>query len=78
MSPKSWWRTQFGIPHLTLHTWLTRHARDGLAGLVDHTHQPDSCSHQASAEVETAVHELRREHPRWSRMARVQGGDQGR
>ncbi|MDQ4033673.1 MAG: IS481 family transposase [Actinomycetota bacterium] len=56
---------QFGVSRQTLHTWLTRYAHDGLAGLIDRTHRPDSCPHQASAEVETRVCELRREHPRW-------------
>lgn len=41
---------------------LTRNARDGLAGLIDHTHRPESCPHQACAKVETGVYELRREH----------------
>ncbi|MCA1695747.1 MAG: IS481 family transposase, partial [Actinobacteria bacterium] len=40
-------------------------ARDGLAGLIDRTHRPPSCTHQAPAEVESKVCELRREHPRW-------------
>ncbi|MDQ4103232.1 MAG: leucine zipper domain-containing protein [Actinomycetota bacterium] len=42
---------------------MARYVRDGLAELVDRTRRPDSCPHQASAEVETAVRELRREHP---------------
>jgi transposase len=56
---------QFGVSRQTLHTWLTRYAQDGLAGLIDRTHRPDSCPHQADAEVETRVCELRREHPWW-------------
>jgi hypothetical protein len=48
-----------------LHTWLTRYRASGLAGLVDRSHRPPSCPHQASAEVETRVCELRRKHPRW-------------
>lgn len=56
---------QFGVSRQTLHTWLTRFARDGLAALMDRTHRPPSCAHQACAEVEARVCELRREHPRW-------------
>jgi transposase InsO family protein len=56
---------QFGVSRQTLHTWLTRYRRDGLAGLLDRSHKPDSCPHQASAEVETRVCEMRPEHPRW-------------
>jgi hypothetical protein len=32
---------------------------------MDRSNRPPSCPHQASAEVETQVCELRREHPRW-------------
>src|SRR5947209_10539544 len=63
--PKIVVAAQFGVSRQTLHTWLTRYARDGLAGLIDRTHRPPSCSHQACAEVESWVCELRREHPRW-------------
>ncbi|MDQ4092150.1 MAG: IS481 family transposase [Actinomycetota bacterium] len=56
---------QFGVSRQTLHTWLTRYARDGLAGLMDRTHRPELCPHQADAAVETRVCELRREHPWW-------------
>jgi transposase InsO family protein len=57
--------TQFGISRMTLYRWLTRYRQDGLAGLMDRTHRPESCPHQAPPETETAVCELRREHPRW-------------
>jgi transposase len=63
--PKIVVAAQFGVSRQTLHTWLMRYAQDGLAGLMDRTHRPPSCPHQASAEVETRVCELRREHPRW-------------
>ena len=63
--PKMVVAAQLGVSRQTLHTWLTRYAQDGLAGLMDRTHRPPSCPHQACAEVETRVCELRREHPRW-------------
>jgi transposase InsO family protein len=63
--PKIVVAAQFGVSRQTLHTWLTRYAQHGLAGLLDRTHRPPSCPHQASAEVESRVCELRREHPRW-------------
>ena len=56
---------QFRVSRQTLHTWLTRYQASGLAGLMDRTHRPESCRHQADAEVETRVCELRREHPWW-------------
>jgi transposase len=56
---------QVGVSRQTVHTWLARYRADGLGGLVDRSRRPDSCPHQAPVEVETAVCELRREHPRW-------------
>jgi transposase len=53
--PKIVVAAQFGASHRTLHTWLTRYAQHGLAGLLDRTHRPPSCPHQASAEVEASV-----------------------
>ena len=63
--PKIVVAAQFGVSRQTLHRWLTRYARDGLAGLIDRTHRPETCPHQADTEVETRVCELRREHPWW-------------
>jgi transposase InsO family protein len=63
--PKIVVAAQFGVSRQTLHTWLTRYARDGLAGLMNRTHRPDTCPHQADTEAETRVCELRREHPWW-------------
>ena len=53
------------VARQSVHTWLSRYRAEGLAGLADRSHRPKSCPHQASAEVEAAVCELRREHPRW-------------
>jgi transposase len=63
--PKHVVAAQFGVSRQTLHTWIRRYQQGGLAGLMDRSHRPDSCPHQASAQVETRVCELRREHPRW-------------
>jgi transposase InsO family protein len=56
---------QLGVSRQSVHTWLARYAEGGLAGLDDRSHQPQSCPHQATPEVEAAVCELRRAHPRW-------------
>jgi transposase InsO family protein len=56
---------QFGVSRQTLHTWLTRYRESGLAGLMDRSHRPPRCAHQASEQVEIWVCEMRREHPRW-------------
>lgn len=54
-----------GVSRQTVSGWKSRYAASGLAGLVDRSRRPASCPHQASVEVETAVCELRRKHPRW-------------
>jgi len=56
---------QLGVSRQSVHTWLARYADAGLAGLEDRSRRPEGCTHQASAEVEAAVCELRRAHPRW-------------
>jgi winged helix-turn helix protein len=38
--PKIVVAAQFGVSRQTLHTWLTRYAQDGLAGLMDRSHRP--------------------------------------
>jgi transposase InsO family protein len=56
---------QLGVSRQTLHKWLARYRNDGLAGLIDRPKRPLSCPWQSSVEVESAVCEMRREHPRW-------------
>ncbi|MFI1729305.1 IS481 family transposase [Streptomyces acidicola] len=64
---------QLGVSRQTVSGWKSRYAASGLAGLADRSRRPASCPHQASAEVEAAVCELRRKHPRWGprRIAHV-------
>ncbi|MGW2044862.1 IS481 family transposase [Streptomyces sp. NPDC001858] len=64
---------RLGVSRQTVSGWKSRYAVSGLAGLADRSRRPVSCPHQASAEVEAAVCELRREHPRWGprRIAHV-------
>ena len=54
-----------GVSRQSVHAWLVRHLAGGVAGLVDRSHRPPSCTHQAPEPVEIAVTEMRREHPRW-------------
>jgi transposase InsO family protein len=56
---------QAGVSRQTVHSWLARYANHGLAGLVDRSKRPQSCPHQLPVELEAAICELRREHPRW-------------
>jgi transposase InsO family protein len=64
---------QLGVSRQTVSGWKSRYEASGLAGLADRSRRPASCPHQASAEVEAAVCELRRKHPRWGprRIAHV-------
>jgi transposase InsO family protein len=54
-----------GVSRQTVSGWKSRYEASGLAGLVDRSRRPASCPHQVSAEVEAAVCELRRKHPKW-------------
>ena len=56
---------RYGVSRQSVHAWIRRYEQGGLGGLMDRSRRPESCSHQVSVEVETAVCELRREHPRW-------------
>ncbi|MFE6959025.1 IS481 family transposase [Streptomyces sp. NPDC057696] len=62
-----------GVSRQTASVWKSRYAAGGLAALADRSRRPDSCPHQASAEVEAAVCDLRRKHPAWGprRIAHV-------
>ncbi|MEW2404605.1 IS481 family transposase [Streptomyces sp. NPDC046862] len=62
-----------GVSRQTVSGWKSRYEASGLAGLADRSRRPVSCPHQASVEVEAAVCELRRRHPRWGprRIAHV-------
>ncbi|WEO95334.1 IS481 family transposase [Streptomyces sp. FXJ1.172] len=62
-----------GVSRQTVSGWKSRYETSGLAGLADRSRKPASCPHQVSAEVETAVCELRRKHPKWGprRIAHV-------
>jgi transposase InsO family protein len=54
-----------GVSRQSVHTWMTRYLAEGLPGLADKSHRPASCPHQVAGEVEVAVAEMRRQHPKW-------------
>ena len=56
---------RYEVSRQSVHAWIRRYGEGGLGGLVDRPRRPDTCPHQVSAEIEAAVCELRREHPRW-------------
>jgi transposase InsO family protein len=54
-----------GVSRQSVHAWLRRYEQGGLGALADRPKRPDSCPHQTSAQVEAAVCEMRRDHPKW-------------
>jgi transposase len=54
-----------GVSRQSVHEWVRRYQADGLAGLADRSHRPKRHPAQMPPEVEAAVCELRRVHPRW-------------
>ncbi len=56
---------RYGVSRQSVHEWVRRYQADGLAGLADRSHRPRRHPAQMPAEVEAAVCELRRVHPRW-------------
>jgi transposase InsO family protein len=56
---------RYEVSRQSVHAWMVRYRQGGLGGLADRPKRPDTCPHQVSAEIEAAVCELRREHPRW-------------
>ncbi|OPZ45900.1 MAG: hypothetical protein BWY94_01033 [Actinobacteria bacterium ADurb.BinA094] len=56
---------RYGVTRQTVHRWLRRYARYGLAGLASESTRPGSCPHQMRPEVEARIVELRLLHPAW-------------
>jgi transposase InsO family protein len=56
---------RYGVARQTVHEWLARYARGGLAGLADRPSRPASCPHQMPPQVEARIVSLRRDHPAW-------------
>src|SRR3954453_15018119 len=56
---------RFGVSRQAVHRWRRWYETEGLDGLSDRSHRPNSHPAQTSPEVEAAICELRRTHPRW-------------
>jgi transposase len=54
---------RLGVSRQSVHAWIARYERGGLAALADRSHRPSTCPHQTAPETEALVCELRREHP---------------
>jgi transposase InsO family protein len=56
---------RFGVSRQAVHRWVRWYRDEGLDGLSDRSHRPHAHPAQTSLEVEAAICELRRNHPRW-------------
>jgi transposase InsO family protein len=56
---------RYGVSRQSVHTWLVRYRQEGIAGLEDRSHQVHDHPWRIPAEIEEAICELRRGHPRW-------------
>ena len=71
---------RYGVSRQSVHAWLGRYRGEGPPGLADRSHRVRAHPWQIPAELESAVCELRRAHPRWgpsgwcSRWAAVVSG----
>lgn len=64
-APKTEVAQRYGVSRKTVHEWVRKYEAGGLAGLADRSHRPHHHPWQIGAEVEAAICELRRNHPRW-------------
>lgn len=67
---------RYGTSRQSLHTWKKRFHQEGMNALADRSRRPRTTPTRISAEVETLICRLRREHPRWG--ARRIGHEVGR
>jgi transposase InsO family protein len=54
---------RYGVGRQSVHRWLRIYSQEGLAGLADRSHRPDTCPHQIPPAIEAKVLEMRRVHP---------------
>ncbi|MGW4370956.1 IS481 family transposase [Nocardia takedensis] len=56
---------RYGTTRQSLDTWRRRFRSEGMAGLSDRSRRPRTSPTRITAEVESLICRLRREHPRW-------------
>src|SRR5256885_4725629 len=56
---------RFGVSRQAVHRWIGWYREEGLAGLAGRSSRPRASPTQTPPEVEAAICELRRTHPRW-------------
>lgn len=55
----------YGISRKTGYKWIKREKEEGLDGIVDRSRKPKTCPKKTDVQMETAVLEVRYEHPCW-------------
>jgi len=56
---------RYGVSRRSVHTWLVRYRREGIAGLEDRSHHVHHHPWRIPTRVEQLICELRRAHPKW-------------
>jgi transposase len=56
---------RYGVSRQSVHGWLRRYRDEGPSGLADRSHKVQHHPWQLPGELEAAVCELRRAHPKW-------------
>jgi len=56
---------RYGVSRQSVHTWLQRYRQEGITGLEDRSHRVHEHPWRIPAQIEEAVCELRRAHPKW-------------
>jgi transposase InsO family protein len=56
---------RYGVSRQSVHAWLRRYRDEGPSGLADRSHKVRHHPWQIPGDVESAICELRRAHPRW-------------
>jgi transposase InsO family protein len=56
---------RYGVSRQSVHAWLRRYRDEGPSGLADRSHRVHAQPWQVPPEVESAVCEMRRTHPKW-------------
>ncbi|UQA90628.1 helix-turn-helix domain-containing protein [Streptomyces halobius] len=56
---------RYGVSRQMVNNWRRRYEADGITGLEEVSRRPYRSPHRVTAQVEAAICELQRAHPRW-------------
>ncbi|MGO4754260.1 helix-turn-helix domain-containing protein, partial [Streptomyces sp. 2MCAF27] len=77
-SPVTEVAVRYGVTRQTVHNWRRRYEAGGIASLDEVSRRPHRSPRRVAAEVEAAICELRRAHPRWgARRISFELGERG-